>query len=52
MMTANDLKLMDYFLAKQEAIINQPKEHKEMIGALRELIAEELSKIDIKIEKK
>lgn len=51
MINANDLKNIDFFLAKQEAIINQPKEHREMLGQLRELIASEFSKIRIKIKK-
>ena len=52
MITANDLKNIDFFLTQQERIANQPKEHKEMIRVLRELIASELSKIKIKIAKK
>lgn len=52
MITANDLKNIDFFLAQRERVVNQPKEHKEMLETLRELIASELSKIKIKIEKK
>lgn len=51
MITANDLKNIDFFLGQRERIINQPKEHREMIGTLRDLIASELSKIKIRIEK-
>jgi len=50
MITANDLKNMDYFLGQQERL-NPPKEHKGMLKYLRKLIATELNKFKIKTKK-
>ena len=51
MITGKDLMNMDYFLMKQESIINQPRKEKRILRKLRILIAEEFSQIEIKIKK-
>jgi hypothetical protein len=50
MITAEDLKNIDYFLSEQERIINQPKNNKKVMGIIRDKISKELSKIKIKIK--
>ena len=51
MITANDLKNIDYFLSVTECIINQPKEQKQLVSILRDKIAKELSKVKVKIKR-
>jgi hypothetical protein len=50
MITANDLKNIDYFLMEQQRIINQPKNNKKVMNRLRDKISTELDKIKIKIK--
>jgi hypothetical protein len=52
MLTANDLKNIDWFLAKWGSICNQPEEDRKLCLKIRARISEELAKIPIKVKRK
>ena len=51
MITANDLKLMDFFLMEYLKVSNHPEDNKKIARTQRTKISEELSKFKIKIKR-
>ncbi len=52
MITARDLKDIDFFLMERQAIVNQSKWNKNRLHELRIKIADELSQIKIELKQK
>lgn len=51
MITANDLKNMDYFLSEYSRISNHPEDNKKIAENLRDKISGELSEIKIQFKR-
>lgn len=49
MLTFNDLKNIDSYLMRQQAVVNQSPESKDLIEDLRNKIANTMNEIEVKV---